>query len=57
VRIETRAATTLDFALPLGSVEVSVTPQDGDLEIVTVRSAVPFDQEPRQFLRLFVTLP
>jgi hypothetical protein len=57
VKIETRVATTLDFAMPLGSVEVSATPQDGDMELVIVRSAVPFAQEPRQFLRLFVTLP
>ncbi len=57
VLIETRAATTLDFATSLGSVEVSVAPQGDGTEIVIVRSAVPFAQEPRQFLRLFVTLP
>jgi rhamnogalacturonan endolyase len=57
VKIETRAATTLDFATSLGSVEMSVTPQGDGTEVVIVRSAAPFLQEPRQFLRLFVTLP
>ncbi|MGC4074670.1 MAG: autotransporter-associated beta strand repeat-containing protein [Nibricoccus sp.] len=57
VKIETRAATALDFAVSLGSVEVSVTPQGDGTELVIVRSAAPFLQEPRQFLRLFVTLP
>jgi rhamnogalacturonan endolyase len=57
VKIETRAAATLDFAAPLGSVESSVTPVGNGTEIVIVRSLVPFSQEPRQFLRLVVTLP
>jgi hypothetical protein len=57
VAIAMRAAAALDFATLLGSVDVSVTPQGDGTEIVIVRSAVPFTQEPRQFLRLFVTLP
>jgi autotransporter-associated beta strand protein len=57
VKIETRASTALDFAASLGSVEVSVTPQGDGTEVVIVRSSAPFMQEPRQFLRLFVTLP
>jgi autotransporter-associated beta strand protein len=57
VKITMRAATALDFATPLGSVELSVTPQGDGTELVIVRSAVSFAQEPRQFLRLFVTLP
>ncbi|ATC63455.1 hypothetical protein CMV30_05525 [Nibricoccus aquaticus] len=57
VKIESRAATALDFATSLGSVEVSVTPQGDGTELVIVRSSVSFTQEPRQFLRLFVTLP
>jgi hypothetical protein len=57
VTTEVRTSAALDFAVSLGSVEMSVTPQGDGTEIVTVRSGVPFTQEPRQFLRLFVTLP
>jgi autotransporter-associated beta strand protein len=57
VRVATQVATTLDFAVDLGSVEVSSTPRgDGNLDVV-VRSAVPLSQQPRQYLRLQVTIP
>jgi autotransporter-associated beta strand protein len=57
VQTEVRAAVTLDFINPLGSVEVSATPKNSITETVVVRSAVPIADQPRQFLRLFVTLP
>jgi autotransporter-associated beta strand protein len=56
-KVAVQAATALDFANDLGSVEVSSTPrQDGNLDVV-VRSAVPLSQQPRQYLRLKVTIP
>lgn len=57
IQLKVKAAVTPDFAADLGTVTVSSTPRNDGTSDVIVRSAVPLSQQPRQFLRVFVTLP
>ncbi len=57
VGIEVRATTNLDFSTTLGAVEISAIDQGNGTELVTVRSAVSYAIQPKQFLRLEATLP
>ena len=49
--------TDLDFSNTLGAVEISAVDQGDGTELVTVRSAVSYAVQPKQFLRLEATLP
>ncbi len=57
VGIEVRVTTGLDFSSTLGAVQVSAVDQGDGTELVTVRSAVSYAVQPKQFLRLEATLP
>jgi autotransporter-associated beta strand protein len=55
--LEVRASADLSFQTNLGTVLVSATPRGDGSEDVIFRSSVPLTQLPRQFLRLFVSIP
>ena len=57
VGLEVRVNTDLDFSNTLGAVEISAVDQGDGTELVTVRSAVSYAVQPKQFLRLEATLP
>ncbi|WP_138223145.1 Ig-like domain-containing protein [Nibricoccus aquaticus] len=57
VGLEVRVTTALDFSSTLGAVELSAVNQGNGTELVTVRSAVSYAVQPKQFLRLEATLP
>ena len=57
VAVDVLVSPDLEFATDLGSIEVSAVDNGDGTELVTVRSAVPTAQQPRQFFRLAATLP
>ncbi|MGC4074668.1 MAG: Ig-like domain-containing protein [Nibricoccus sp.] len=57
IGVQVRVSTDLDFSSTLGAVEVSAINQGNGTELVTVRSAVSYAVQPKQFLRLDATLP
>lgn len=50
-------STDLGFTSDLGAFEVSATPRGDGFDLVVVRSAIPLSQQPRQFLKLIVSMP
>ena len=57
IGLSVRVTPDLDFVDTLGAVELSAVDQGDGTELVTVRSAVSYAVEPKQFLRLEASLP